>query len=144
MTCKMRIIKTGIAITCVAMICMLAIDAGARAEQGRAPDEAKKLKNPLTATKENIEAGHELYQMNCVICHGEDGKSKTRMASSMDPKPPDLTGKEVQSRTDGEIFWIITHGTKESVMPEYGATMSDTERWQLTLYVRRLAKPESK
>ena len=74
------------------------------------------------------------------MCHGEDGKSKTRMASSMDPKPADLTDKAIQALTDGEIFWVITNGTERSVMPDYGATMDETERWQVTLYVRQLAK----
>ena len=62
MTRKMRIIKTGIASACISILCMLALDSGARAQQGNAPAEAKKLKNPLTATEENLKAGRELYQ----------------------------------------------------------------------------------
>ena len=42
------------------------------------------------------------------------------------------------ARTDGEIFWQITHG--RSPMPAFQGKLTDTERWQLVDYIRSLAK----
>src|SRR5262245_41568996 len=60
-------------------------------KHSHAPASAKKLKNPLTATDENIAAGRVLFNKNCATCHGEDGKAKTDVAKAMKVKPTDLT-----------------------------------------------------
>src|SRR4030095_9835688 len=58
-----------------------------------APARAKKLKNPLSATGENIDSGKALFTKYCASCHGEDGKAKTQIAANMKVKPSDLTSK---------------------------------------------------
>jgi mono/diheme cytochrome c family protein len=103
-----------------------------------APANAKKLKNPLAATDENVAAGRELFARHCASCHGEDGKAQTEDARAMKLKPTDLTGKAMQGITDGEIYWVITNGIKRAKMPAFKAKAGDTERWQMTLYVKHL------
>ena len=105
-------------------------------EQSHAPASAKKLKNPLTATDENIHTGGALYNKYCASCHGQDGKAKTDVAAGMKVKPADLTA--LHERTDGEIYWVITNGIKKSGMPAFKAKAGDNERWQMTLYVKHL------
>ncbi len=39
----------------------------------RAPDDAKKMKNPITPTSQGLMAASELYEQKCVLCHGETG-----------------------------------------------------------------------
>ena len=106
-------------------------------DHSHAPASAKKLKNPLTATDENIDKGRALYNKNCASCHGEDGKAKTDIASAMTVKPADLTA--LHGRTDGEIYWVITNGIKKSGMPAFKAKAGSNERWLMTLYVKHLA-----
>ena len=103
-----------------------------------APASAKKLKNPLTATDENIAAGRKLFTQNCASCHGEDGKSRTDIAKAMKVKPSDLTGKAMQGITDGEIYWVVTDGIKSAKMPAFKSKASDEERWRMTLYIKHL------
>ena len=108
-------------------------------KHSHAPASARKLKNPIKATPENIERARALYVANCASCHGEDGKSKTDIASVMTPKPTDLTAKEMKGITDGEIYWVITNGIKKSGMPALKTKRTDEERWLMTEYVKKLA-----
>jgi mono/diheme cytochrome c family protein len=41
---------------------------------------------------------------------------------------------------EGETFWKVTHGIRLSGMPGFGSTLSDTERWQLTMLVAHADK----
>lgn len=137
-----RTIKLSAAVIFVSLLAAVGVidfRASAHDKHGHshAPASAKKLKNPLPANGENIAAGRTLFNQNCASCHGEDGKAKTEMAQAMKVKPTDLTDKNMQGITDGEIYWVITNGIKQSGMPALKkATVN--ERWQMTLYVKHL------
>ncbi len=106
-----RIIKVwllSLAVGLVVSACLIDLSVSAHEGHRHAPASAKKLKNPLTATEENIEAGRALFNRNCASCHGDDGKAKTDVAAAMKVKPTDLTGHEMHGITDGEIYWVIT------------------------------------
>jgi mono/diheme cytochrome c family protein len=103
-----------------------------------APVSAKKLKNPLKANEETIAAGRALFNKHCASCHGEDGKAKTEIAAAMKKKPTDLTAKEMRGITDGEIYWVTTNGIKKSGMPAFKSTVTDQERWRMTVYIKHL------
>lgn len=107
-------------------------------KHSHAPASAKKLKNPLAATEENIASGRALFNRNCASCHGEDGKAQTDVAKAMKEKPTDLTDKAMHGITDGEIYWVITNGIKKSGMPAFQSKATDNERWQMTVYVKHL------
>jgi mono/diheme cytochrome c family protein len=77
-----------------------------------------------------IEAGRQLFNEKCVVCHGLDAKGTGRLAEHLTDQPSDLTRlrKEnggtfpfwrIYTRIDGrEIEIIRTHGTSE--MPVWG------------------------
>src|SRR5215813_866462 len=130
----------GLSIVMLASLYLISVGVAAAHEgHSHAPASAKKLKNPVAATEENIAAGRALYTPHCATCHGEDGKAKTDMASTMKVKPTDLTSHAMHGLTEGEVYWVITNGIKKGGMPLFKAKMNDRERWQTTLYVRRLA-----
>ena len=133
---KLSVLGVGLGL----LTALRALDFSAAAHEGHrhAPASAKKLKNPLTATEENIEAGRNLFNRNCASCHGEDGKAKTDVAAGMKVKPTDLTGHEMHGIADGEIYWVITNGIKTSGMPALNTKTKPNERWQMALYVKHL------
>lgn len=103
------------------------------------PAAAKQMKNPVPATEEAVDDGMFNYMKHCQSCHGADANGKSGRAEELSVKPSDLTdAREMGARTDGEIFWQITHG--RNPMPAFQGKLSDTERWQLVDYIRSLAK----
>jgi mono/diheme cytochrome c family protein len=41
-----------------------------------APQEAKKVKNPIRATQASIQNGKEIYEKKCALCHGIEGNGE--------------------------------------------------------------------
>lgn len=135
---RIKIFVLGLTVGLLTLTWLFDLSASAHEGHRHAPASAKKLKNPLTATEENIEAGRNLFNRNCASCHAEDGKAKTDVAAGMKVKPTDLTGHETHGITDGEIYWVITNGIKTSGMPGLNTKTKPNERWQMALYVKHL------
>lgn len=110
-------------------------------KKGHAPATAKNLRNPVEHNTANIENGKALYEANCAGCHAADGKGE-KFNKTAKVKVPDLKSHYVMKLTDGEIFYVITHGIKTSGMPGYKLKTSDRERWQLVHYVKHLGMSE--
>ena len=97
-----------------------------------APDTAKQVKNPIPVNPETLAAGAQLYHENCAPCHGDTGKIIKK-------KPANFTDEKLMSaETDGSIFWKMGEG--RGPMPSWKDELSDKERWQLVIYIRKLTK----
>jgi mono/diheme cytochrome c family protein len=138
MTRRIKLSVVGVAVGLLMALWFFDFSASAHEGHRHAPASAKKLKNPLTATEENIEAGRTLFNHNCASCHGEDGSAKTDVAGAMKVRPADLTGHAMHGITDGEIYWVIANGIKTSGMPAFRTKTRPNEQWQMALYVKRL------
>jgi mono/diheme cytochrome c family protein len=103
-----------------------------------APPEAKKLNNPVSNSSAAIQDGGKIFRQYCVDCHGPKGDGNGGMAGSLKRKPANLTRSQTRALADGEIFWRISKG--DDVMPSFEKTfpLSETERWQLVLFVKNL------
>jgi mono/diheme cytochrome c family protein len=103
-----------------------------------APEDAKKVENPVKVTPSGLKQAAQLYQENCVPCHGKTGAGDGPAASSLTPKPQNFTDAKVMSKTtDGELFWKMSTG--RGPMPAWKDQLSETQRWQLVNYLRTLA-----
>jgi mono/diheme cytochrome c family protein len=102
------------------------------------PAEADQIKNPMPADSSSTQNGKKLFEKNCVVCHGKQGKGDGASSLSLGVTPADLTVKEMQSQTDGAIFWKISIGT--SHMPNWELVLTDKERWDLVNFIRSLSK----
>lgn len=104
----------------------------------KAPDGARAVKNPVAVTDEVLARGLQLFQKNCLVCHGETGKGDGPAAKFIKTGgPADITDVKKQEKwTDGELFWKITNGRKP--MPAFGRRLSEKERWALVHYARSL------
>jgi len=101
---------------------------------------AKALKNPIPMTAENIAKGRLIYETKgqCIFCHGEGGKGDGLAGKVLNPSPRDFTNPGFHgNRTDGELFWVIKNGSKDSgMMPMIGSIITESEAWYVILYER--------
>ena len=104
------------------------------------PRETKALKNTadLSFDGADVAAGHDLYQKHCEVCHGYDGSGKTATSGGLYPPPLDLRRFALlkRKRTDGELFYFIRNGIRNTGMP--GWQLPDQQTWQLVAFVRTL------
>ena len=104
------------------------------------PEEAKKLKNPITPSKVAIESARSIYLDKCSECHGDAGKGDGPQGKMYDPAPGNLTdAKHMSTLTDGELFYQISEGRRP--MPAFKKRLTEEQRWQLVLFVRSFAEP---
>jgi predicted CXXCH cytochrome family protein len=99
------------------------------------PESAKNAANPLGKDPADITAGRELFRGKCESCHAYDGSGKTEIGAGTYPRPPVLRSL-VTSLSDGEIFYHIRNGIRNTAMPAWN--MSDRELWQIVTYIRHL------
>lgn len=98
-------------------------------------DAAATLPNPVPATAESIARGESHYQVNCLVCHGAQGRGDGPVGLKFeDPTPVDLNEPHTQDQTDGELFFTITRG--RVAMPFYRDALSQQERWDLINFLR--------
>jgi mono/diheme cytochrome c family protein len=131
-------------------VCVFAVGRIAAQEQTQtvpppwiAPDDAKKVKNPIPSTPENLAAGEQLFSDNCVLCHGDKGMGDGPGAKTIKVKPANFADPKVQSsETDGALFWKMGNG--RGPMPAWKDILTDEERWKLVNYIRKLGKDAAK
>lgn len=106
-------------------------------------DMARAVINPLEATPENIRKGKTLFEGKafCKACHGVDGKGLGPGLDLKGPLPRNFTDKTWQAaRADGELFWILKHGSPGTDMaPFIPLILTEEEAWHVLLYVRSFA-----
>lgn len=92
--------------------------------------EAVTIKDPYDGNAAAIASGKALFaQMNCVGCHGYDGKGGMG---------PDLTDRYWRfGGTDAQIFSSIYEGRSQG-MPAWGALLPADEIWRMVAYIKSL------
>jgi mono/diheme cytochrome c family protein len=100
---------------------------------------AAKMKNPVPTSAASVASGKLLYEKQCRMCHGADGKAETPAAKTM--KASNLADANwTHGSTDGEIFFAIQEGpAPESKMKGLKGKITDQDTWHLVNYVRSLA-----
>lgn len=98
--------------------------------------------NPLPVDDNNMLAGANLFKENCAVCHSAPEYQQTAISKGMFPAPPQLFEKDdmVTDDPEGATYWVVTHGIRLSGMPGFAGTLSDTQRWQLTMLVAHADK----
>lgn len=97
-------------------------------------------KNPIKPTADSQAKAKSLYQIDCAMCHGDNGNGKTDLATSMELTLGDWTDpKTLANKSDGELFAMIRSG-KDKMPPEDPARAKDDEVWNLVVYIRSFSK----
>jgi mono/diheme cytochrome c family protein len=108
--------------------------------QAVTPTPATYPKNTVRPTAESQAKAKSLYQIDCAMCHGDNGNGKTDLATSMQLTLADWTDpKSLAGHQDGELFLIIRNG-KDKMPPEESGRASDEAVWNLVIYIRGFSK----
>ncbi|HYG34270.1 MAG TPA: cytochrome c [Clostridia bacterium] len=93
--------------------------------------------NPLPINAALLKRGQQRFTINCSPCHGQlgDGNGITKKVGAM-AVVANLHDKRIVQMTDGELFYVITHG--RNLMGAYGPTMTTEDRWATIAYLRAL------
>jgi mono/diheme cytochrome c family protein len=87
-----------------------------------------------------VSAGRELFKTECSMCHGQGAKGDAPLGRAQFPPAADLTSERTQSKTDGQLFYLIWHGVNYTGMPAWGSEVGgpndQTEIWQMVSYLR--------
>lgn len=100
-------------------------------------EEARALKSPIPSSEENISKGKAIYEGkgNCVNCHGKTGRGDGPGATNLNPPPRVFRSHGFwKHRTEGEIFWVIKHGSPGTAMIPFGGLLTDIEIWTVLQY----------
>ena len=106
--------------------------------------EARSWENPFPATPKHIQQGKAIFHGKafCVTCHGRDGKGIGKIPGLRGKLPRNFTDAAWQAaRTDGELFWILKHGSPGTDMASFvPLVLTEDEAWHVLLYVRSFGK----
>ena len=107
--------------------------------EGRPLQDAPASTNPVKPTAASLERAKKLYQVDCAMCHGDNGNGKGDLVADMHLSMKDLTDPDtLKNVSDGELFSLIKNG--KGKMPGEGDRAKDEAIWNLVIYVRSLAK----
>lgn len=90
--------------------------------------------NPVSTP---VEDGREIFQTNCVGCHGKNADGDTPAGRNW--HVPDLRSTQVQSLGDPALRQILREG--KGKMPAWGGLLSQTDMDHVLAYVRSLKRP---
>lgn len=102
--------------------------------------EAKsKLSKPWVSTPELVSKGRELFQAQCVACHGAEGQGNGPAAAALNPKPRNFTQNVgwKNGRKPTMVFKTLKEGIAGGAMASF-ATLPADDRWALAAYVLSL------
>ena len=92
------------------------------------------LENPFRNQASSIAAGRVIFEQNCVVCHGEEGRGDGPLADSLSPNPVDLR-EHTADHTESVLYQFISRGVQGTAMPAFEESLSDEERWHVLNFI---------
>jgi len=87
----------------------------------------------------SIVRGAAIYADNCVPCHGATGRGDGPAAAGLPVRPADLTEPHLFAHSPGDLFWWVSHGMDEGVMPGFAGELNPNQRWDVINFIRARA-----
>src|SRR6516164_6908174 len=87
----------------------------------------------------SIVRGAAVYAENCALCHGAMGHGDGPAAAGLPIRPADLTAPHLFAHSLGDLFWWVSHGRDDGVMPGFANVLSRNQRWDAVNFIRARA-----
>jgi putative copper resistance protein D len=78
-----------------------------------------------------VARGAPLYAENCSACHGATGRGDGPLAGKLPIRPADLTEPHLFAHKVGEMYWWVSNGLDNGVMPGFAGKLNPDQRWNL-------------
>lgn len=83
----------------------------------------------------SVDHGRQLFQENCVACHGMNGMGDGIQAAQLTPRPANFHDRSRQQyRNIYSLFNTVSLGVADTAMPSF-SQLSANDRWALAFYV---------
>lgn len=102
-------------------------------QQGVAPSAV----NPVPPDDASVSAGREIYEAECVSCHGPAGRGDGPLAATLDPPPLDLV-IHVPLHPDDALFGFVFNGIEGTGMPAFGERYGELDTWNIINFIQTL------
>ncbi|MDE2869125.1 MAG: CopD family protein [Chloroflexota bacterium] len=102
-------------------------------QQGVAPSAV----NPIPPDDASVSAGREIYEAECVSCHGPAGRGDGPLAATLDPPPLDLV-IHVPLHPDDSLFEFVFNGVEGTGMPAFGDRYGELDTWHIINFIQTL------
>lgn len=121
------------------------IDPNAPVEAGAAAAfNIDQIAEPWISTPDMVTYGQKVYQTNCAMCHGAEGKGDGAAGAALNPKPRNLVeGKWTQGEGAIAHFKVLQNGIKGTSMAAY-SHFKAADRWALVLFIESITQNKSK
>lgn len=83
----------------------------------------------------SVARGMPLYAENCTVCHGAGGLGDGPLARKLPTRPANLTEPHLFAHKIGDMFWWVSHGSDNGVMPGFANKLTPDQRWDLINFV---------
>ena len=96
--------------------------------------------NPVKPTAASQEKAKKMYNVDCAVCHNQNGDGKTDLAKDMSLTMPDFTDpKTLAGKSDKDLYDITRKG-KDKMPPEDASRAKDADVWGMVIYIRGFSK----
>ncbi len=105
-------------------------------------EKARALTSPLSPSPDIVEQGKAIYEGKgtCINCHGVKGRGDGPGGANLNPPPRVFRSHGFwKHRSEGEVFWVIKHGSPGTAMIPFGGLLTDEEIWTVMQYEQSFA-----
>jgi mono/diheme cytochrome c family protein len=108
------------------------------------PVDVSGIQDPWVSSEQLVAAGKQLYQTNCAMCHGAEGRGDGVAGASLNPKPRNLVqgGWKLGGGRLG-LMRALNEGISGTSMQAY-KHLPINERWALVHFVNSITQDKGK
>jgi mono/diheme cytochrome c family protein len=88
----------------------------------------------------NALKGKPIYEKNCLLCHGPQGRGDGPMGKALSPPATNFSSPESMHKTDAELLKVVREGHPDTAMTAWKGSLSEQEFQDLLAYVRQLSR----